>query len=340
MTTPFAINGLGRIGRALLRIAHGRDDLRLVAVNDKVPPESLAHLVARDSVHGRFAGTVEADARALILDGRRVPVSSAPTPAEIPWELAGARVVVEATGAFLDRASAEGHLRAPVERVVLSANAPQADVTVCPGIFEDAYDPAAHRLVSAASCTTNALAAVLAVLGSRSGVSSVQMSTIHGYTGNQRLLDGHHHDPADPRRARAAGLNVIPVATTTPEAMGRVMPELAGRIRGLAVRVPIPAAALLDVVAELDREAEPEEIRHAFRTAVQGPLGRVLAVTEDQPVSSDVVGLPWSALVDLGLITVAGGRLVRVAAWYDNEWGYASRLADWVARCGIDSPRA
>lgn len=338
MTTDFAINGLGRVGRALLRIAHARDDLRLVAVNDPTPPESLARLVARDSVHGRFAGTVEARGRALVLDGRGVPVFSAETPGDVPWEDTGAGIVVEASGAFLDRASAAGHLRGPVERVVLSANAPDADVTVCPGIYDDAFDPSRHRIVSAASCTTNALAAVLAGLEDAVEVVRVQMSTVHGYTGNQRLLDGHHDDPTDPRRSRAAGLNVIPVATTTPDAMGRIRPDLAGRIQGMAVRVPTPAAALLDVVLELDRDVDARDLREAYRAAARGPLGRVLAVTEDELVSSDVVGAPWSAVIDLPLVSVADGRLARVVAWYDNEWGYASRLADWVARWGTETP--
>jgi glyceraldehyde 3-phosphate dehydrogenase len=336
MTVPFAINGLGRIGRALVRIAAGRDDLLLVAVNDLADPAALARLVQRDTVHGPFAGRVETDGGALVIDGRRVPLFCQPDPSRVPWGGTGARVVVEATGALLARDRAAGHLRDGVERVVVSANAPEADVTICQGINDADYDPARHRVVSNASCTTNCLAPLLAVLDAGWGVERALMTTIHSYTLNQRLLDAPHDDP---RRARAAALNTVPTATTAPRAVGEVLPALAGRVEGLAVRVPTPAVAMLDLSAALAAEATAEAVRRAFRAAAaEGPLAGVLAVSDEELVSSDFVGSPFSAVVDMPLVQVAGGRLVRVVAWYDNEWGYATRLADLVARIGADRP--
>jgi glyceraldehyde 3-phosphate dehydrogenase len=330
MSVPFAINGLGRIGRALLRIAAARDDLLLVAANDLVPAATLARLIARDSVHGPFAGRVEAADGALVLDGRRVPLAAAAEPARIPWRDSGARVVVEATGAFTARAAAAGHLAAPIERVVLSANSDDADVTLCLGVNDGDYDPARHRVISNASCTTNCLAPLAAVLEGAFGVERATMTAVHGYTVNQRLLDEAHPEP---RRQRAAALNVLPTPTTTPRALGRVLPGLAGKVAGMAVRVPIPMGALLELVVHLARPARAEEVRDAFRAAAaHGPLAGVLGVVEDELVSSDFVGDPRSAVVDLPLVEVVDGRLARVAAWYDNEWGYASRLADLVAR--------
>ncbi len=334
MSVPFAINGLGRVGRALLRIAHRREDVELVAVNDLVPAAELARLLARDSVHGPFPGEVRAEAGALLVDGRRIPVSAAPRPADCRWGDAGPapRVVVEATGRFLARAAAAGHLGGGgggVERVVLSANSDEADVTLCLGVNDGDYDPARHRVLSNASCTTNCLAPLLAVLAARFGVERALMSTVHSYTGNQRLLDAPHPEA---RRTRAAAANIIPVATTAPAALGRVMPALAGRVAGVSVRVPTPMGAMMELAAGLRTDADAEAVRDAFRAAAGGALGAVLAVSEEELVSSDFVGSPFSAVVDLPLTAVAGGRLARVVAWYDNEWGYASRLTDLVAR--------
>ena len=332
MTVPFAINGLGRIGRAVLRIAAARDDVELVAANDLVPPEVLARLVRRDTVHGPFAGSVEAAEGALVVDGRRVPLTAVPEPAAIPWEASGARVVVEATGAVVTREQAEGHLRGPVERVVWSANRESADVTLCLGINDGDYDPDRHRVVSNASCTTNCLAPLARVLDDGWGIERAMMTTVHSYTGNQRLLDAPH---TDARRSRAAAQNIVPTSTTAPRALGRVLPGLAGRVEGMAVRVPTPAVAMLELVAHLARAAVAEAVRDALRrAAAEGPLAGVLAATDEELVSSDVVGSPFSAVVDLPLVAVAGGRLARVVAWYDNEWGYATRLVELVARLG------
>lgn len=325
MPLRYAINGLGRIGRALARVAIDRPELELVAVNDLVPAAGLARLLARDSVHGPSPFAVACDDGGLVLGGRRVAAYAVPEPSAVPWRAAGAQVVVEATGRFVCRPGAAAHLGGSVERVVLTANAADADATFCLGVNEASYDPAAHRVVSNASCTTNCLALVAMVLHQGFGVRHALMSTVHAYTESQRLLDGAH---ADPRRARAAAANIVPVPTTSPAALGRVLPALAGRVDGLAVRVPAPAVAMLDLVAELDREATPAALRDAFRAASSGALAGLLGVTDDEPVSSDFVGEPRSGVVDLPLVQVTGGRLARVVAWYDNEWGYASRLAD------------
>ncbi|HET9227208.1 MAG TPA: glyceraldehyde 3-phosphate dehydrogenase NAD-binding domain-containing protein [Thermoanaerobaculia bacterium] len=334
MALRFGINGFGRIGRALLRIVLTREDLPLGlepgAINDVVPAPVLARLLARDSVQGPFALPVRAEAGALIVGDRRIPVFQEPDPARIPWGEAGVECVVEATGRFLKRERAAAHLRDGVRTVLVSANsdpAEPADVTLCRGIFED-WDPARQPVASNASCTTYALALVAKVLHDRFGVRRALMSTVHSYTENQRLLDLPHPDP---RRARAAALNIIPTSTTAAHGAGRLLPGLEGRIDGFAVRVPTPAVALLDLVADLEREATAEEIRNVYRDTAAGELAGLLGVTEDEPVSSDFVGDPRSAVVDLPLIQ-ATGSLVRVVAWYDNEWGYSNRLAELLAR--------
>jgi glyceraldehyde 3-phosphate dehydrogenase len=362
MTLRYGINGLGRIGRALLRAARERPELELTAVNDLVPATELARLLARDSVRGRFPGTVLAAAPAelaasgtaapaagaggLWLDGRLVPVCQEPDPARIDWGAAAVEVVVEASGRFLGRRQAAAHLDAGVapggagrsagsrrgaRRVVLTANPDPADlvdVTLCRGVNDGDLDPARHLVISNGSCTTNCLALVLKVLHEAFGVRGGMATVVHSYTGNQRLLDAAH---ADPRRARAAAQNIIPISSTTPAALGLVLPALAGRIAGFVVRVPTPMVAMLDLAVELARPAEPELVRQAFRAAAAGPLGAVLGVAEDEPVSSDFIGDARSGVVDLPLVA-AVDRLVRVVAWYDNEWGYANRLVDLLVR--------
>lgn len=341
MPLRFGINGFGRIGRALLRIATTREDLRStlrpVAVNDVVPAPQLARLLARDTVQGPFARPVRLDGGTLVIGGvdeLAIPVFQEPDPARIPWGEAGVEVVVEATGKFLRRGAASAHLRRPpdtVRAVVLSANsdpAELADATVCLGLNEDAWDPDTQPVISNASCTTNALALMAKVLHERFGVRRALMSTVHSYTENQRLIDLPHPDP---RRSRAAALNIIPTSTTAARSAGLLLPELAGRIDGFAVRVPTPAVAMLDLVADLEAEADPDAIRRAYREAADGPLAGLLGVAEDEPVSSDFVGDPRSVVVDLPLVQSVGG-LVRVVGWYDNEWGYANRLADLLAR--------
>jgi len=328
MALRFAINGFGRVGRALLRAARGRSEIEIVALNDVVPVPQLARLLARDTVHGPFPGRVEAVEGGLRIDGRFLPVFQEPDPARIDWPRHGVAAVVEATGRFLARGRAAAHLRGGVRSVILSANShpdDPADFTVCLGINQDAWDPERSPVTSNASCTTNALALVAKVLHDGFGVRHALMSTVHSYTENQRLLDLPHPDP---RRSRAAALNIIPAATTAAAALGELLPELAGRIGGLAVRVPTPAAALLDLVAVTERAAPAEAIRAACRTAAVGPLAGLLGVCEEELVSSDFINDPRSAVVDLPLVESLDGHLVRVLAWYDNEWGYAHRLAE------------
>ncbi|MEM9598381.1 MAG: type I glyceraldehyde-3-phosphate dehydrogenase [Acidobacteriota bacterium] len=333
---PFAINGLGRIGRCLVRVARDRDDLELVAVNDVAPTEGLARLVARDSVHGPFAGEVAVEGDDLVVDGRRVHTFHRSEPGQIPWRETPATVVVEATGRFSARADAAGHLRqGGPERVVISAIAPDADGMLCVGVNLDRFDPRRHVVVSNASCTTYCLALLAKVLHDAFGIEHALMNEVHSYTGNQLLVDGHHPDP---RRGRAAASNIVPTTTAAPTAVGELLPELSGRLVGQAVRVPTPNVALLDLVAHLGRPATADAVRNAFRAAAGGPFADLLAVSDEPLVSSDHVGDPHSAIVDLPLVHMAGDRLCRISAWYDNEWGYAHRLADLLASIG-DPPR-
>jgi glyceraldehyde 3-phosphate dehydrogenase len=335
MPLRFAINGFGRIGRALCRIAWSREGLAVAALNDVVPVRQLAPLLARDSVHGTFGHRVEAEDGALCLGGRRIPFFQEADPGRVPWGEAGAQVVVEATGRFLRRGQAAAHLRDGVRTVVLSANAdPEepADVTFCLGLRGPdtlPWDPDRQPVVSNASCTTNCLALLADVLHAGFGVRRAVMSTVHSYTENQRLLDLPHPDP---RRSRAAAVNIIPASTTAARSLGLILPALAGRVDGFAVRVPTPVVALLDLVAELERDASAEEVRAAYREAAAGRLAGFLGVTDEELVSSDFVGDPRSAVVDLPLLQVVDGRMARVVAWYDNEWGYANRLADLLER--------
>lgn len=335
MPLRFGINGFGRIGRALLRIVTTRDDLRpyLVpaAVNDIVPAPVLARLLARDTVQGRFSLPVAVRDGGLRVGDLEIPVFQEPDPARIPWE--GVDVVVEATGRFLPRSRAASHLRDGVRTVILSANGDPndpVDATLCLGILEE-YD--GQEVISNASCTTNALALMAKVLHDRFGVRRALMNTVHSYTENQRLLDLPHPDP---RRSRAAALNIIPTSTTAAEAAGLLLPGLAGRIDGFAVRVPTPAVAMLDLVADLERPGDAEAIRQAYEEAAAGPLDGLLGVTSDEPVSSDFVGDPRSVVIDLPLVQALDG-LVRVVGWYDNEWGYANRLAELLARLATRS---
>ncbi len=334
MPLRFGINGFGRIGRALLRAVRAHPEIEVAAVNDVVPAAQLARLLARDTVHGPFPGLVEAEDGVLRVDGRRIPVLQEPDPARIDWSRHGVTAVVEATGRFLRRERMAAHLRGGVTTVLLSANsdpADPADFTLCLGINEGDWDPERQPVVSNASCTTYCLALVAKVLHDRFGVRRALMSTVHSYTENQRLLDLPHPDP---RRSRAAALNIIPTSTTAAESAGLLLPGLAGRIAGQSVRVPTPAVALLDLVVDLERESGEDEIRDAFRAAAAGPLTGLLGVSDEELVSSDFIGDPRSAVVDLPLVQVVDGRLARVVAWYDNEWGYAHRLADLLARCG------
>ncbi|MEL7060500.1 MAG: glyceraldehyde 3-phosphate dehydrogenase NAD-binding domain-containing protein [Acidobacteriota bacterium] len=333
MATSFAINGFGRVGRALARVVRARDDLRWAAVNDLGAASDLAELLRRDSLRGRYAGDVRVVSDHLEVDGERVVVSRQADPARVPWEAADVRVVVETSGAAVDRSTASGHLRGGVTKVLIGAISPDADLVLCRGVNDDAYDPTRHHLVSAASCTTHCLALVLKVLEREFGVRSALMSEVHGYTTDQRLLDAVH--PRDARRGRAAALNIVPTYSAAPAAAAQLL-GLEGRIAGSAVRVPTPAVALLDVVATLRAEPTTAMVRAAFEAAAGRDLAGLLDTCDGPLVSSDFVGDPASAVVDLPSIQRVG-ELVRIQAWYDNEWGYAHRLAELVARLGEEA---
>jgi glyceraldehyde 3-phosphate dehydrogenase len=328
---PFAINGLGRIGRALVRIARERPELRLVAANDSAEPRSLARLIRHDTVHGRYAGAVEALDRGLALDGRAIPLYRFSDPGEIPWQETGARLVVEATGRFRSREGAGRHLGGSVERVVISATAAAVDATFCYGINHHTFDPRRDLVVSNASCTTNCLAVMLAVLHRSFGVEHALMNTVHCVTNSQNLVDMAH---VDPRRARAAVANIIPTTSDAIPSIGQVIPQLDGRVEGLATRVPIVAGSIVDLTARLAVGVSVADVAAAYREAAAGDLEGVLGVTDEELVSSDFIGDPRSAVIDLPLLQRAGDRLVRVIAWYDNEWGYSNRLADLLAFLG------
>ncbi len=331
MPVRFAINGLGRMGRALLRIAAGRDDLELVAVNDLASAAQLARLIRRDTLHGRFDGEVDAADGALEIDGRAVQAFREPDAAAVPWTETDAQVVVDATGHCKTRERALGHLRGPIKKVVVSANAEGMDLTVCVGVNHGDYDPARHHLVSAASCTTNCLVPLLWLLDREYGIEAAMLDTVHSYNNDQRLLESPH---ADPRRARSAALNMVPTTTSAIGAALRILPALEGKLAGFAVRVPTPNVSLVDLVARLSARPTTGDLAALFRKAEENELAGILATTDEQLVSSDFLRDSHSAIVDLPLIEAAGGELYRVVAWYDNEWGHASRLADLVALVG------
>ena len=326
MTIRIGINGLGRIGRGFLRLSLGRPDLEVVALNDLAAPPILAHLLRHDSVAGRLDKEVRAVDGAIVADGRTIRCTHAPRPAEIPWS--GVDVVIEATGRFVTRAAAAGHLEGGARRVVISSPSDDADLTVCYGVNHESYDPSRHRVLSNASCTTNAMAAVLAVADGAFGVVRASMTTVHCSTNNQVLVDAPH---ADPRRARAAGLSMIPTSTTAASAIGRVMPRLAGQVRCLAVRVPTAAVSLIDLTVVLKKATTLDAARAAFRDAAQGRLRGILGYGEEELVSIDYLGDSRSAVVDGALLALDGGTFLKVFAWYDNERGYVHRLADLIA---------
>ncbi len=317
------INGLGRIGRGFLRLALERDDLRVVAVNDLAEPGILAHLLRHDSLAGRLDAEVRAQDGAIVAGGRTIRCTGSPQPAEIPWS--DVDVVLEATGRFTSLADASGHLKAGARRVVITSPSADADLTVCYGVNHDLYDPARHRILSNASCTTNATAAVLAPIEQAFGVERAAMTTVHCTTNDQVLMDAPHRDP---RRARAAGLSMIPTSTTAAAAIDRVIPGLAGRVRCLAVRVPTAAVSLIDLSVVLRRPTSLEEVQGALRDAALGRLRGVLGYAEEELVSIDYLGDTRSAVIDAPLLALDGGTFLKVFAWYDNERGYVHRLAD------------
>jgi glyceraldehyde 3-phosphate dehydrogenase len=336
MPTGVAINGFGRIGRTFLRAAIERGaGLQVVAINDVADAETLAHLLTLDSVYGRFAHPVRTESGALIVAGRRIEVLSEPTvSAALPWAELGAEVVIEATGHFRTRHDAECHIEAGARKVILSAPAkgPEpVDANVVLGVnFDEVYDPGRHHIITNVSCTTNCLAPVAKVLHETVGIRHGLMTTAHAYTSDQRLLDAPH---TDLRRARAAAVNLVPTSTGAAKALGLVIPELEGRLNGLAVRVPIPAGSMLDLTVEVERATNAAEINEAFaHRALSGGLAGIIGYSEEPLVSADIVKSPFSAIYDAPLTTVIDGTLVKVLAWYDNEWGYANRLVELAER--------
>ena len=335
MSIRVAINGFGRVGRSVMRAAYAQSaPFEIVAVNDVADTLTLAHLLRYDSVYGPFPAAVEVVDGDLVVDGHTIHALAEKSIAELPWRELGVDVVIESTGRFRTRAQAAEHLDAGARKVIVSApgRGPEPlDATVVLGVnFDDAYDPERHHIISNASCTTNCLAPIAKVLHQAVGIRHGLMTTVHAYTADQNLLDGPHKDL---RRARAAALNLVPTTTGAATAVGLVIPELAGRLAGFAIRVPTPTGSLVDLTIEAERATTVEEVNAAMREAAErGPLHGVLRYTEDPIVSSDIVGSPYSSIFDAGLTSVIDGTQVKVVAWYDNEWGYSSRLVDLAAR--------
>ena len=342
MPTRIAINGFGRIGRAVVRAAYERQaDITVVAVNDVADPHTLAALLARDSVYGRFPGTVGTHDGFIDVDRHGIIASAHRDPADLPWAEYDIDVVIEATGRFRTRPEAAKHLEAGARKVILSApmkGDEPADANLVLGVNDDAYDPEHHHIVTNASCTTNCLAPIAKVLHDTVGIRHGVMTTIHAYTADQNLLDAPHKDL---RRARAAALSLVPTSTGAAKAIGLVIPELAGRLQGYAVRVPTPTGSIVDLTVEVERPTRVAEINGAFAAhADTGAFAGILAYSEEPLVSVDIVKSPYSAIFDAPLTAVVDGTQVKVVAWYDNEWGYANRLVDLAARVMAGVPAA
>jgi len=327
MATRVGINGFGRIGRNFFRAAFGDAALDIVAVNDITNAETLAHLLKYDSVHGPFGGAVETANQSLVVNGKEIKVLASKEPAALPWKHLGVEVVVESTGRFTDRASAAKHLEAGARKVIISAPAKDEDITIVLGVNETRYDPAKHHVISNASCTTNCLAPVAKVLLQNFGIRHGFMTTIHSYTNDQQILDLPHKDL---RRARAAALSMIPTSTGAAKAVGLVLPELKGKMHGLAIRVPTPNVSLVDLVAETEKPLTAEAANAAFKKAAVGELKGILGYSDEPLVSIDFNGNPLSSIVDGDSTSVMDGTMVKVLAWYDNEWGYSCRVRDLI----------
>ena len=323
--TRIAVNGFGRIGRNVLRAIFEREtELEVVAINDLTEPATLAQLLRYDSSLGRFGRPVEVDGDALVVDGHRIRILAERDPAKLPWAELEIELVLESTGRFTDADAARAHLAAGAKRVLVSAPATGADVTLAYGVNTEAYDAELHTIVSNASCTTNALAPLAAVLDDLAGIEHGFMTTVHAYTQEQNLQDGPHRDL---RRARAAAVNIVPTTTGAAKAIGLVLPKLDGKLSGDSIRVPVPVGSIVELNTMVAREVTREQVLEAYRTAADGPLVGILEYTEDPIVSSDITGNPASAIFDSALTRV-DGRHVKVVAWYDNEWGFSNRVID------------
>ena len=328
MAVKVGINGFGRIGRNVVRAGLHRDDVEFVAVNDITDTKTLAHLLKYDSVLGTLPETITADADSITVGGKKIRVFATKDPAQLDWSSLGAQVVVESTGKFTDAHDAVKHLRGTVKKVIISAPAKNEDVTLVLGVNDNAYDPAKHHVMSNASCTTNCLAPVVKVLHDKFGILKGSMTTINSYANDQNVLDFPHKDL---RRARAAALNMIPTTTGAAKAIGLVMPQLKGKLDGYSMRVPTPNVSVVDLVALLNTNTTSEEVNAALKAAAEGPMKGILAYTEDPVVSTDMLHNPNSSIVDGQLTKVLDGNLLKVVAWYDNEWGYSCRVVDLIA---------
>jgi glyceraldehyde 3-phosphate dehydrogenase len=329
MAVRVGVNGFGRIGRLVIRAALKQGaDIEFVAVNDLMDIATMRHLFKYDSVHGVWPGEVRAEADALVIDGKRIKVFMEKDPAALPWKALGADVVIESTGHFTKRDAAAAHLVAGAKKVIISAPAGDADVMIVLGVNDAMYDKSKHDVISNASCTTNCLAPMVKVLDDSFGVEKGFMTTIHAYTNDQKILDFPHKDL---RRARAGAMSIIPTTTGAARAVGSVLPQLKGKLDGFSLRVPAPDGSCTDLVAELKREVTVDEVNAALKQAANGPMKGILEFCEDPIVSMDVVGNPASSIIDAAL-TMTNGKMVKCISWYDNEWGYSSRLVDLVSR--------
>lgn len=341
MTVRIGINGFGRIGRNVLRAAFNRPGLEFVAVNDlPTPTATTAHLLKYDSVHGTFAPKVEANENSLSIDGKELKIFNSRTPEEIPWSDLGVDIVVESTGVFTEREKAEGHLKAGAKKVIISAPAKGEDVSVVMGVNEGNYDAAKHTIISNASCTTNCVAPMAKIVHENFKIERGFMTTIHSYTNDQKVLDLAHKDL---RRARAAALSMIPSSTGAARLVGKIFPELNGKIDGTAIRVPTPNVSLVDLSCQVSKSTTAEAVNEAFKAAAEGPLKGFLQFETDPLVSKDFNGNPHSCVIDAAMTTVIDGHLVKVFGWYDNEWGYSNRVVDliaYIAKQGLGSASA
>ncbi|MDE2838474.1 MAG: type I glyceraldehyde-3-phosphate dehydrogenase [Chloroflexota bacterium] len=330
MSTRIGINGFGRIGRQVLRATLERhpDELEVVAVNDLAAPQANAHLFKYDTNYGRYPGAVQAVEGGIEVDGRHIKSLSERNPADLPWGDLGVDIVIESTGIFTQREKAAGHIEAGAKKVIISAPATGEDKTLVLGVNADEYDPDAHHVLSNASCTTNCVAQLIKVLNDEFGIRHGLMTTVHAYTNDQQILDQVH---SDMRRARAAAQNIIPTSTGAAKVVGVVIPELNGKLHGMALRVPVPTGSITDFVADVGRDVSKEEVNEAFRKAAEGPLSGILEYTEDPIVSSDIKMNPASCIFDADSTMVMEGSMVKVLGWYDNEWGYSCRTSDLTA---------
>ncbi|HLN62908.1 MAG TPA: type I glyceraldehyde-3-phosphate dehydrogenase [Symbiobacteriaceae bacterium] len=331
MKANVAINGFGRIGRMVCRRLADNPHLRLVAINASYDAATLAHLLKYDTTHGRFPGEVRAEDGALVINGQRVTLVAERDPAKLPWAALGVDIVIEATGKFKERAKAALHLESGAHKVVITTASKDADATIVMGVNEGVYDPLAHHVVAAASCTTNCLAPFAKVLHQQFGIVSGLMTTVHSYTNDQNILDNPHKDP---RRARGAAQSIIPTTTGAAKAVAQVLPELAGKLNGFALRVPTPDVSVVDLVARLERPATAADVNAVLKAAADGPMQGIIGYSDEPLVSSDFTGDDRSCIIDAASTMAGPDNMIKVIAWYDNEWGYSCRVVDVAAHVG------